>query len=555
MIRVPSRLSALLFCNCIAAAALPLPFVAPVQAQEVVQALPDPATETLNDALRRLSRNPESVPALVAAGRASLDLNDVSAALGFFSRAQAVAPEDGRVLVGLALVAVRRGEAVTALQLFRNAEAAGERMAPHAADHGLAYDLVGRNGRAQRLYRLALSQDESPEVLRRLALSYAIAGNADASEATLLPLLQRQDRAAYRTRAFALAIRGRDEEAIAIAETMLPQRLSLRLAPYLRYMPRLTRAQQAAAANLGHFPAANEVGRDTAEIAAYAGADGTRAGPTPTRQTRAAERLEPRGEPLGPAIAQAPSEQAPAVEQEIAAAEIAAEETAADELPPVAASAPPSPTPATPAPVGELPALSEVADDPVTRPRVRQDSTVVATLGDGPQFPDPEEARPSFSLTETPGSNADAPEPRTAGEAAPETIDLAEAFSDFTLESSSVPSTQGAVDITTIVPPRERPEPEAPPPPAHPARHWVQVATGQDTSAFRFDWRRIVRNSDGLLDDAEAFTAPWGQTNRLLTGPFDSADEAQDMVSSLAGEGVDSFRFSSREGDEIQSLD
>lgn len=134
-------------------------------------------------------------------------------------------------------------------------------------------------------------------------------------------------------------------------------------------------------------------------------------------------------------------------------------------------------------------------------------------------------------------------------------MDLAEAFSDFTLDSAPVPTASGAVDITSIEPPRERPEPTPPPPPAHPARHWVQVATGQDTSALRFDWRRIVRNAGGLLDDAEAFTASWGQTNRLLTGPFASATEAQQMVSSLAGEGVDAFRFSSREGEEIQSLD
>lgn len=547
MIRVSPRLSAPFFCQCVAAAALTLPFYAPVHAQEIMRALPDPATETLNDALRRLSRNPESVPALVAAGRASLALDDVSAALGFFSRAQAVAPEDGRVLVGLALVAVRRGEAVTALQLFRNAEAAGERMAPHAADRGLAYDLVGRNGRAQRLYRLALSEDESAEVIRRLAISYAIGGNADASEATLLPLLQRQDRAAYRTRAFTLAIRGRDEEAIAIAETMLPQRLSLRLAPYLRYMPRLTRAQQAAAANLGRFPAANEVGRDTAAIAAYTDANDTPAATTPTPRTRAAERLKPRGEPLGPAAAQPTPEQAPAIELEIAAAESATRQGLAEELPPVA-SAPQTPS-------GELPALAEVANDSVNQSAAQEEATVVTTLADGPQFRDPDEARPPFSLTETLGTTDAVPEPQPEAEATPQTVDLAEAFSDFTLESAPLPSMQGAVDITTIDPPREQPEPEAPPPQAHPARHWVQVATGQDTSAFRFDWRRIVRNSGGLLDDAEAFTAPWGQTNRLLTGPFSSAGEAQDMVSALAGEGVDSFRFSSREGEEIQILD
>ena len=64
-----------------------------------------------------------------------------------------------------------------------------------------------------------------------------------------------------------------------------------------------------------------------------------------------------------------------------------------------------------------------------------------------------------------------------------------------------------------------------------------------------------MRNADGLLNDADAFTARWGQTNRLLTGPFDSARAAQEFVSALAGAGVDSFRFSSEEGEQIQSLD
>lgn len=528
MIRVPFRPIALL--GSLAAVVVPFGHTS-VHAQEVVQALPDPAAEDLNDALRRLSRNPESVPALVAAGRASLQLDDVDAALGFFNRAQAVAPEDGRVLAGLGVVAVRRGEAVTALQLFRNAEAAGERMAPYAADRGLAYDLVGQNERAQRNYRIALSQDESPEVLRRLALSYAIAGNAEASEATLLPLLQRQDRAAYRTRAFALAINGRDEEAVAIAETMLPPRLSQRLAPYLRYMTELTRAQQAAAANLGRFPEASEVGRDGAQVAAYS----DQGNPSARAPRRASDRLEPQGEPLGPSTNRS------------AAPEQQAEAASAATLPvSQQADSPQSNS-------GELPAISPAPS--IGRGQLAQSA---------PSEPvQTQVAEPSFSLASIPGSSSDeavaapelAPSPMPEPVPEPAQIDLAQAFADFALESRPAPSMAGAVDITKIDPPRERPAPTPPPPPAHPARHWVQVATGQDTAAFRFDWRRIKRGAGGLLDDADAFTARWGQTNRLLTGPYPSAREAQEMVSKLAGEGVDSFRFSSEEGEQVQSLD
>src|SRR6185503_9610690 len=60
---------------------------------------------------------------------------------------------------------------------------------------------------------------------------------------------QGSDLAAFRTRAFALAIVGKSDEAVSIAETMLPERISSRIAPYLRYMPRLARAQRRCAAH------------------------------------------------------------------------------------------------------------------------------------------------------------------------------------------------------------------------------------------------------------------------------------------------------------------
>ncbi len=487
-----------------------------VSAQEVVQALPNPAQAELSDALRRLSRNPESVPALVAAGNASLALGDVDAALGFFNRAQDVDPDDGRMLLGLGRVAVRRGEGLIAVQLFDNAEAAGQQMGPVAGDRGLAYDLVGNNARAQRFYRQALSRDENNEVIRRLALSYAISGDAAASDATLLPLLQRQDRAAYRARAFALAILGRDQEAITIAETMLPQRLAVRLAPYLRYMPYLSRAQQAAAANLGRFPSASQVGREPSQIAARE----ERAEPAAAAPRTASERLTPSGEPLG--------RPAPPARD------------ANGELPALAAAETPvSETPAEPASEGPDVDASELGREPV--------------------FAVADESRPSFSLTTNNSAGADAPAAETeiteVEQRSAEQLGLQEAFADFVLPTGrqAVAPTQGAVDITAIEPAREAPEP--PPPPAHPSRHWVQVATGQDTAAFRFDWRRIVRNADGLLDGREAFTARWNSTNRLLTGPFDSAGEAQQVVTELAEAGVDAFRFTSAEGEEVRPIE
>ena len=535
-----------------------------VAAQEVVQALPNPASAKLAQAMQQLSGNPNSLSALVNAGRASLDLDDTNAALGFFSRAQRVAPEDGRVLTGLARVALSRGDAVTALQLFDNANLAGEPMQPHAADRGLAYDLVGNNSRAQRLYRQALSTEDSPEITRRLALSYAISGDQAASEAALLPLLDRQDRAAFRSRAFALAILGREDEAVTIAETMLPARLANRMSPYLRYMGRLTRAQQAAAANLGRFPAASQIGREDPRMAAIGIAapeelavaqprlvEPRPVEPRPVTRTVARtvasldERLIPSGEPLAQA---APVAQPATVAElpsavELAPIEVAPIEVAAvQELPPVPL---------------EVRGLAQAAELPAqAAPPVMVAAAPSVTI---PPISEPvtPAVSPSFSITDL-ADTAPSELPEPLSESPEELVDLAEAFAEFA-EADTLPlaPAANAVDITTIDIPRERPQPEtpaAPPPPAHLARQWVQIATGQDLAAFRFDWRRLRRGADGLLDDREAYSTAWNQTNRLLTGPFATAREAQQFVSSLSEAGVDSFRFASDAGQEIKPL-
>lgn len=470
--RRPARLLALLLAGGAAGAAMPA--LAQGYAQPVVQPLPDPATEKLNEALRALARSPRSLDALVAAAEASVALEDLDAAAGFIQRAEAEAPDDGRVKAARASWLVRRQQPVEALRLFGEAERAGALTAAHLADRGLAYDLVGDNARAQQDYRAVLAAGPDPAVTRRLALSLAISGDQRGSESTLLPLLQRSDLAAYRTRAFALAILGRSDEAVSIAETMLPARLSSRLGPYLRYMPRLTRAQQAAAANLGVFPQAARIGRDDPEIAAYG------APPAGPAQARAADaRLVPSGEPLG--------------------------------------------------------SRSEGGTTPIVRAAVQPPGA-----GRGAQGATVADAPPSPPVP--------APEPR----------DLAAAFADFALPSASTPiaPSAGAVDITRIEPRREAPPAPAPQAkPVIPSRHWVQVATGRDTDALAFDWRRIKRSAGGLLDEHEPHIASWGRTNRLVAGPLPSAREADRLVAELKKKNVDSFRFTSEQGEEVKPLD
>ena len=85
----------------------------------------------------------------------------------------------------------------------------------------------------------------------------------------------------------------------------------------------------------------------------------------------------------------------------------------------------------------------------------------------------------------------------------------------------------GAVDITAISPRREAPRAAAAAraaaqagpsePPLGPGRHRARYG------ALAFDWRRIKREAGGLLDSTAPHVAAWGQTNRLVAGPFASA--------------------------------
>ena len=131
--------------------------------------------------LGELAANPTSVSELVATGRTALKVGDDQGALGFFTRASQLAPQDARVKAGLAAANARTGRPETALMLFSEALAAGAPLGEIAAERGLAYDLLGQPARAQQDYLTSLKLKEDPEVRRRLALSLAISGQREAA--------------------------------------------------------------------------------------------------------------------------------------------------------------------------------------------------------------------------------------------------------------------------------------------------------------------------------------------------------------------------------------
>ena len=106
-------------------------------------------------------------------------------------------------------------------------------------------------------------------------------------------------------------------------------------------------------------------------------------------------------------------------------------------------------------------------------------------------------------------------------------------------------------------PPRRRPHRLhrlRPPRPRCRAARGFRSPPARDPKALAFDWRKLTKDEPKLLGKRSAFTAPWGQTRRLVTGPFDSAKAATQFVSELKKAGIDAFVFTSDEGEEVAPL-
>jgi Flp pilus assembly protein TadD len=268
--------------------ALLLSAAAPALAQPstgaVVQSLPqssDPA-ELLAQALRTLTTEPRNLAALTAAGRNALILGDPNAAVGFFGRAQDIAPNDGRVKAGLGSALVQLEKPQDALRLFADASRLGVPDAEFAGDRGLAYDLTGDQRRAQADYQTVLAAHPDDDTARRrLALSQGISGQKATAIATLDPLIRKRDIAAWRAQTFVLAMDGDAKGANDITRIMLPQQATM-LQPFLVRLASLTPAQKARAVHFGEMPATGATYTPTQVASVDAPATYASAPPRPT---------------------------------------------------------------------------------------------------------------------------------------------------------------------------------------------------------------------------------------------------------------------------------
>jgi len=213
--------------------------------------------ESASDALARnvhiLAESPKNFAALVAAGKAALQLGDPQSAAGFFGRAEEVNPNSPLPKAGIGAALLATGDADGALTYFAMAQGLGATAVSLGSDRGLAYDLLGNQVAAQSDYRAALGGPDRDEARRRLALSLAISGNKPLALETLQPLLLRQDVGAKRVRALVLALAGDVAGAKSVLDYTMPG-ASTAMDPFFRRLPTLSSAEKATAVHLGIFP-------------------------------------------------------------------------------------------------------------------------------------------------------------------------------------------------------------------------------------------------------------------------------------------------------------
>ena len=503
------------------------------QTPAVVPNIVEPAGAVeLRDAMRRISFSPSDADALADAGNASLLLGDANAALNFFTRANAIRPNNSRIVSGLAIATVRTENPFEALRLFDDAVRLGASERSIAADRALAFDLLGNFGRAQQDYQLARTVASSDDIIIRQAVSLSLAGQKEQADAMLLPLLQRNSPTAWRARAFMLAARGDLRESNKVAQGFMDAPSAQKMERFFRLMPNLTGAQQAAAIHLGHFPTSQSVGRDSEQVRRVAAtAQQPAVGP-------AQNRLIPSGAPLGTkptAARDAKSEAKPQSRPDRRAQERVA----------VQAAVPPTPRPdpvvAKVEPAVTVAAATPTAQEPVTLAAAMPQQPAPAKIIAAPTSVPATNASAGFSLDAIVGA-IEIPESEQRPSEIP--VDLKK-LKPVTPKAAEDASKAAKIDPKAAA----KAKLEA----ANPARIWVQIATGE-ASGLGFDYRKLTKNNPVLFKAQKPWTSPWGKTARLLVGPFADAKAAKKWEGDFKKAGGDAFMWKREIGVPVNAL-
>ena len=486
----------------------------------------------LRDAMRRISFNPSDADALADAGNAALLLGDANAALNFFTRANALRPNNSRIVAGLATATVRTENPFEALRLFDDAVRLGASERSIAADRALAFDLLGNFGRAQQDYQLARTVASSDDIIIRQAVSLSLAGQKEQADAMLLPLLQRNSPAAWRARAFMLAARGDVRESNKVAQGFMDAPSAQRMERFFRLMPNLTGAQQAAAIHLGHFPTSQAVGRDSEQVRRVAATV-----PQPAVGP-AQNRLIPSGAPLGtkPTAARDVKSEAKPQSKPDRRAQERLEVQAAVPTPPR-----PDPLVAQVELAATVAGTTPIAQEPVSIAAVTPSQPAPAKIIAAPTSVPASTASAGFSLDAIVGA-IEIPESEQRPSEVP--VDLKK-LKPVTPKAVADASKAPKIDPKAAA----KAKLEA----ANPARIWVQIATGE-ASGLGFDYRKLTKNNPALFKAQKPWTSPWGKTARLLVGPFADVKAAKKWEGDFKKAGGDAFMWKSEIGVPVDAL-
>ncbi|QUT08288.1 SPOR domain-containing protein [Sphingobium phenoxybenzoativorans] len=548
---------------------------------------------TLNGHLARLAENPRDVTALIGAGEAALALDDARAATGFLARANEISPNNGRIKAGLGHAMLDMQNPGEALKLFGEASRLGFPDTGFLSDRGLARDLTGDTAGAQKDYQAALrAAPEDAELIRRYAVSLGISGQLDASEKVLKPLLYKGDRGAWRDRAFILAMNGRRDEARDIAGRTMPARLAVAIQPYLDRMQALTPAQRAAAVQFGNFPSEVRMAAVQPQQPVVQPVAPQKPVAETAADQRAARKAEKRKQQEARKAAEAAARTAATAPRQpqktaIAAATPAASPSARIEPQPV----PPAPPPMAPNPAPPL--VAKAADPaPQAQPTPQAQPAQQLAAADAPRPiqgpPAPEPALVSATPTAASESRAPAvPPPASSPPPAPPTQIAARTLADI-MRELQVPDAEKqanaeAVNLAelemiqqqrktakAVAAEKARADATAKAKAAadakakaeaaekarlakNPSRNWVQVGTGRNLSALAFTMKGLRKKYESLAAK-DAWTASWGQTNRLIVGPFGSFDKAKEYEERLKKAGADAFAWRSDAGEAVDKL-
>ena len=503
------------------------------QTPAVVPNIVEPAGAVeLRDAMRRISFSPSDADALADAGNASLLLGDANAALNFFTRANAIRPNNSRIVSGLAVATVRTENPFEALRLFDDAVRLGASERAIAADRALAFDLLGNFGRAQQDYQLARTVASSDDIIIRQAVSLSLAGQKEQADAMLVPLLQRNSPTAWRARAFMLAARGDLRESNKVAQGFMDAPSAQKMERFFRLMPNLTGAQQAAAIHLGHFPTSQSVGRDSEQVRRVAAT---------VQQPAIApgqNRLIPSGAPLGTkptAARDAKSEAEPQGKPDRKTQERVAVQAA------VATTSRPDPVVAKVDLAVTVAGTTPTAQEPVSLAAVPPPQPAPAKIIAAPTAVPASTASAGFSLDAIVGA-IEIPESEQRHSEIP--VDLKK-LKPVTPKAAADTSKVRKIDPKAAA----KAKLEA----ANPARIWVQIATGE-ASGLGFDYRKLTKNNPVLFKAQKPWTSPWGKTARLLVGPFADAKAAKKWEGDFKKAGGDAFMWKSEIGVPVNAL-